>query len=75
MLFVYLDHKIAVLILGKETCLKHFSSRHPGVGTAFYYALHQYLPYFIHSLYIVYIIYITKTRKSTKCSQKKVLRK
>ena len=35
MLFVYSGHKTAVLILGRETCLKHLSHRHPGVGTAF----------------------------------------
>ncbi len=38
MLFVYLDHNIAVLILGEETCLKHFPRRHPGVGTAFLFS-------------------------------------
>ncbi len=29
MLFVYLDHKIAVLTLGEKTCLKHVSSQTP----------------------------------------------
>ena len=36
MLFVYLGHKTAVLILGEETCLKHFSSHTPwGSGRLF----------------------------------------
>ncbi len=38
MLFVYSGQKTAVLILGRETCQKHLSHEHPGVGTAFLFS-------------------------------------
>ena len=34
MLFAYSDHYKCRLDLGGESCLKHVSHRHPGVGTA-----------------------------------------
>jgi hypothetical protein len=35
MFFVYSAHYNSRLSLGGETCLKHLSRKHPGVGTAF----------------------------------------
>jgi hypothetical protein len=39
MLFIYSDHNYTRLDFRGETCLKHLSQRHPGVGTGFLFPM------------------------------------